>query len=229
MSESAEERDLAAAEHVLGVLDAASSEALARAAETDPALAAAIAAWEQLLAPLARLVPPTAPPGDLWPRIERAAGLAPAAARPNALVRAWRSLGFWRVATAGGFALAAALAGVIVLRPPPRPMLMASIMPMGSGKPMFVAEMRPGGGLMVRALAPMPVAQGKAFELWAKPAGARTMTALGMVPASGRRVRLAANLGEGTELMISLEPAGGAPGGAPTGPMLYEGRLTRLE
>lgn len=228
MSGSGDERDLAAAEFVLGTLDAAAARALAHGANSDPALAAAIIAWEHRLAPLARLVPPVDPPADLWPRIS-AATAAPARARARVFARAWQSLGFWRVATAGALALAAVLAGLVVVLPPPRPMYMASIAPMGSHTPMFVAEMRPGGGLMVHALAPMTVAQGKAFELWAKPAGAKTMMALGMVPASGRRVRLAANLGDGAELMISIEPAGGAPGGAPTGPMLYEGRLTRVD
>jgi anti-sigma-K factor RskA len=232
MSGSGDERDLAAAEYVLGTLDAESAEALARAAEADPAVAAAIAAWERRLGPLARLVPPVDPPADLWPRI--AAATAPATPpRPRFFARAWQSLGFWRLATGGALAFAALLAGFMVLRQPARPpvgpMYMASIRSMGSHKPMFVAEMRPGGGLMVRALAPMTVAQGRAFELWAKPAGAKTMTALGMVPASGRRVRLAANVGDGTELMISIEPARGAPGGAPSGPMLYEGRLTRVD
>ncbi len=232
MSGSGEERDLAAAEFVLGTLDPAAARALARAAATDPALAAALAAWERRLAPLARLVAPVDPPAGLWPRIA-AATASPRVNWPRVFARAWQSLGFWRLATAGALAVAASLAGFIVLRPPPRPpagpMYMASIAPMGSHTPLFVAEMRPGGGLMVHALAPMRLAHGMALELWAKPAGAKAMTALGMVPASGRRVRLAANISDGAELMISLEPAGGAPGGAPTGPMLYEGRLTRVD
>ena len=227
MSGSDDERDLAAAEYVLGTLDAASARALAQAAETDPALAAAIAAWERRLAPLARLLPPADPPADLWPRI--AAALPPAApmALGPLLARAWRSVGFWRGSTAGALAVAAVLAALVVLRP--LPMYMASLTPMRSHTPMFVAEMRPGGALMVHALSPVAVAEGKALELWAKQARSGAMIPLGVVPASGRRVRLTADLGAGTELMISLEPAGASPSGVPTGPMLYEGRLVRID
>lgn len=232
MSGSDDERDLAAAEDVLGTLDAASARALAQAAETDPALASAIAAWERRLSPLARLLPPLAPPADLWPRI--AGALPPAAtAAPVAfgrpLARAWRSVGFWRASTAGALALAAVLAGLVVLRPLPHPMYMASLAPMRSHTPMFVAEMRPGGALMVHALSPVAVAEGMALELWAKEARSGAMIPLGVVPGSGRRVRMTADLGAGTELMISLEPAGASPSGTPTGPMLYEGRLVRID
>ncbi|HTU56742.1 MAG TPA: anti-sigma factor [Acetobacteraceae bacterium] len=233
MSGSDDERDLAAAEYVLGTLDAASARALARAAETDPALAGAIAAWERRLAPLARLVPPVAPPADLWPRIAAATPTATPMTSGRPLARAWQSVRFWRVSTAGALALAAVLAGLIVLRPSQHPMYMASLTPMRSHTPMFVAEMRPGGPLMVHALSPVTVAEGKALELWAKQARSGAMIPLGVVPASGRRVRMIADLGAGTELMISLEPAGASPSGAsdraPRGPMLYEGRLVRID
>jgi anti-sigma-K factor RskA len=233
MSGSDDERDLAAAEYVLGTLDAASARALAQAAETDPALAAAIASWERRLAPLARLLPRVDPPADLWPRIAAAAPIAAPMTAPvmsgRPLAGAWRSVAFWRASTAGALALAAVLAGLIVLRPRPMaPMYMASLAPMRSHMPMVVAEMRPGGALMVHALSPVAVAEGMALELWAKQARSGAMIPLGVVPASGRRVRMTADLGAGTELMISLEPAG-APNRGPTGPMLYEGRLVTID
>ncbi|MGH6676945.1 MAG: anti-sigma factor domain-containing protein, partial [Xanthobacteraceae bacterium] len=58
---------------------------------------------------------------------------------------------------------------------------------------------------------------------------AKAPVALGMLPPSGMRIETAANLGNATELMISLEPEGGSPTGKPTGPVMYQGRLSRIE
>ncbi|MGH7080572.1 MAG: anti-sigma factor [Acetobacteraceae bacterium] len=233
MSEIPEDRDLTAAEYVLGTLDADAAQKLDRAAARDPVLAAAIAAWERRLAPLARLVPPASPPPDLWARIESSApGSSPhgiQATQANLLSRLARSLDFWRLTTAGAVAVAAVFAGLFFARPAKPPMVMATIMPTHASVPVFVAEMQPNGALLIRALSPVSVAEGKALELWALPPGAKAPVALGVLPPNGMRVETAANLGHATELMISLEPAGGSPTGKPTGPVMYQGRLSRIE
>ncbi|HWA79696.1 MAG TPA: anti-sigma factor [Acetobacteraceae bacterium] len=233
MTESSEDRDLQAAEYVLGTLDPEAARALARAALSDPLLARAIAEWEQRLAPLGRLVSPVVPPADVWARIEASAwstsaegDVVPGRAR---LARIWRSLGFWRLTTAGAVALAAVLAGLLIVRPAQTPRVMGTIVPTNAAGPVFLAEIQPNGSLLIRALAPVSVAEGKALELWALPAGAKTPMALGLLPPSGQRVLTATTLGNATELMISLEPEGGSPTGKPTGPVLYQGRLARVE
>jgi anti-sigma-K factor RskA len=230
MSGSAEDRDLAAAEYVLGTLDAEAARALERGARADPDLAAAIAWWEGRLSPLARLVTPVAPPAELWARIEQAAFVSVAGVpRPPLVRRAWQSLGFWRFSTAGALALAAVFAGLLVFRPASRSMYMATIAPTGTAVPVFIASVQPNGALLIRPLSPVSVAEGKSLELWALPAGATVPVALGMLPATGHRVETATNLGNETELMISLEPAGGSPTGKPTGPVMYKGMLSRVE
>ena len=72
-----EELHILAGEYVLGALDAAEMRAVRGRARTDAALAAAIAAWERRLAPLAGVVAPQAPPPALWDRLD---ALAPPAA-----------------------------------------------------------------------------------------------------------------------------------------------------
>jgi anti-sigma factor ChrR (cupin superfamily) len=64
-----DDRDLLAAEYVLGTLDGPTRIAVRRHMATDASLRDAIAAWERRLAPLAEGVPPVEPPAGLWDRI----------------------------------------------------------------------------------------------------------------------------------------------------------------
>ncbi len=64
-----DDRDLLAAEYVLGTLDGAARTAVRRDMASDAGLRDAVAAWERRLLPLADGVPPAAPPADLWDRI----------------------------------------------------------------------------------------------------------------------------------------------------------------
>jgi anti-sigma-K factor RskA len=97
----------------------------AAAAARDPALRAAILEWSERLEPLSALSPSAAPSDMLWQRIARdvrggtaiqsrpdmqdAVTPAPGAAKAGRPGRAWRA------AAVAGFALAACLAGVIIL------------------------------------------------------------------------------------------------------------------
>ncbi|MDE2581391.1 MAG: anti-sigma factor [Rhodospirillales bacterium] len=249
------ERDLLAGEYVLGTLDEAERAAAAALAAQDADFARAVAVWERRLAPLADLAAPAAPPPEVWERIaasldalpaavpaRQARGLpasaaaaesagGPAVGRDSglspAMTRPFRfGVRFWQATTFGALALAAALAGFIVLRPPMTPGL-AVLMPKGGGPAAMLAVTAGAGEMMIRpasVLAPVP--PGREMELWALPPGARQPRALGMLPPGGRRLRMP--MRPGTEIMVSLEPAGGSPTGLPTGPVVYAGRLQEL-
>jgi len=64
-----DDRDLKAAEYVLGTLDGPARTAMRQDLAHDAGLRDAVAAWERRLAPLGAGVPPAAPPADLWDRI----------------------------------------------------------------------------------------------------------------------------------------------------------------
>ena len=49
-----------------------------------------------------------------------------------------------------------------------------------------------------------------------------------VLPPGGRQITLAAMPPSETDLMVSLEPPGGSPTGAPTGPVVYAGKLRHL-
>jgi anti-sigma-K factor RskA len=66
----------------------------------------------------------------------------------------------------------------------------------------------------------------RAYELWALPGSGAAPVSLGLMPKTGRSTlqlndaqRLA--LSRSKQIAISLEPPGGSPTGAPTGPVLF--------
>ena len=225
----AEDRDLLAAEYALGTLEADEARRAEDLMQQDAAFRAAVEVWEGRLAPLASLVPPSAPPPELWSRIEastrpaavpeplRSKAQRPEARRPESR----RKIAFWRATTVGSLALAAALAAFAFLREPPQQEV-AVIAPPG-GAPVFVAEAA-RGGFRLRPAGTVQVATGKDLELWALRAGATRPESLGVLPSGGRTVT--ADLPPGTQLLVSLEPRGGSPTGQPTGPVVSAGRVT---
>ncbi len=208
-----EEREALAGEYVLGTLGAREAAAVAAALPTDPALAAAVAAWERRLAPLQALAPAEAPPPGLLARIERSLDGARPARRPWR----WPAMGFLAGAATAG------LAAFLLLRPAPQPLL--TVMLSDRDAPAFLVEAR-GSDISLAAVNGRSVPEGRVAELWALPPGATAPTSLGLVPTQGRftipaRVRPEA----GMLIEITLEPPGGSPTGRPTGPILFIGRL----
>lgn len=224
MSDPAEELDLLAAEYVLGTLDAPTAQEIAMRAQTDPALASAIAAWEKRLAPLSSLVAPAEPHDSLWRRLDASVAAHVTASPASGLSRAWRSVVLWRWSTAAAVGVAAALAAFLWLRPlPPHPV--AALVPVGSAAAAYVVELEPNGTLRILALRTVSVAIGKDLALWALSRGAPHPIELGLLPASGRILAVPKFLMKGTELIITLEPKGGSPTGSPAGPVLFTGTL----
>jgi anti-sigma-K factor RskA len=110
----------------------------------------------------------------------------------------------------------------------PRPANASSQKP-GTNVSAYLAEARPDGTLILTAVAPVDVPSGKALELWILPPGGTAPKSLGVLPPAGRKVELPAMPAAGTALMVSLEPPGGSPTGAPTGPVVYAGKLGQLQ
>lgn len=227
-----ERLDALAAQYALGTLSARARARLARAARADRVVADAVAGWESRLAQLADGLPPIEPPASVWPAITRRLGFAPAAAPKLGW---WDRVALWRsLALAAGFA--ALVLGVTLLAPRedgPGGTIVAVLAGPDARPVLLATAARRERTLALKALAPVNVPADRALELWMLP-GTGAPRSLGVFdPAAPRRVRLAAAPDEALRgidaLAVSLEPRGGSPTGAPTGPVLYVGKLERLD
>jgi anti-sigma-K factor RskA len=219
--------DRLAAEYVLGSLQGPARRRFETLLPAHPMLRAAVARWEARLVPLSGSVPPVTPPAHVWTAIERRVHGAPASA-PAAAAAAggWRSLAFWRGWSFAATA-AAALMAVLWLQPPPAgqpPMVVVLSAPQGAQQ--FVAGLSADRqALTVRPLQQVDLAADRSLELWAVPAQGAPRS-LGLIDARGATVLQRHRVPAGTAaLAVSLEPVGGSPTGAPTGPVLYTGTL----
>jgi anti-sigma-K factor RskA len=106
--------DVQAGEYVLGVLDAAAMLEARRRASRDPAFARLVEEWSTRLAPLNDELGDEDVPAHVWPKVRTRLGWSPVGEGRDA---AGPKLAFWRGAAAAGFAMAAALAVVAVMRP----------------------------------------------------------------------------------------------------------------
>jgi anti-sigma-K factor RskA len=223
--------DLLAAEYALGVLDAGEMQAAAARIDADAGFAASVTDWQERLAPLIEMAAETAPPPEVWARIETLLGhavLRPADRRASW----WDNVALWRWLTFGAGALAAASIALLVLATTPEPAqpMMATLASDG-GAPVFVAMIDESGMLSV-----MPMAKSDdtthAHELWII-AKDENPISLGLVPGDGlRRMKMPPahmeRAHKGALLAISLEPQGGSPSGQPTGPVIGAGPIQRL-
>lgn len=217
------------AEYVLGALRPDQARAVEALAIADPAVAAGIAAWEVKLAPLATLVPPVAPPPELWRRLALAAGIEAAQTclqSAGSAERLWASLRLWRSLPVAA-ALASAMFAALLLRPPPSaaPVLLATLSPTRTPGAAFLVRIDAAGTAVVVTPgfpAPPQAASSQVLELWALAPGTGAPISLGVLPGAGP-ARLRAAVQPGTQLLLSQEPAGGSPTGQPTGPMVYLG------
>ena len=168
--------DAVASAYALGTLGPRARRRLARLAQTDAVIAAAIRQWEWRLAALADGSPQVTPSPRVWEGIRTRLGLADAGkAResPPADTPWWASLALWRGLAVTGFALAFALA-VSLLAPRERPFESVVVVLVGpDAKPALIATAERGSRfLTVKALAELPpIARARALELWMLPAG----------------------------------------------------------
>ncbi len=222
--------DILAAEYALGSLDAVQRHAL-MAAYPGPELRGRIAAWEARLAPLTECVPAASPPPELWQRLVLATGIT-APPRPGARTRVAQaapanSNALWQFATAASLFLAASIAAYSIFPNTQNadPML-AALSPAGVPGASYLVRVDSSGLATVFALgAPPANMEGRSLQLWSLVDGATIPASLGLINAGGA-ARLKIRSAAGTQLLVTLEPAGGSISGKPTGPVVFAGRLS---
>jgi anti-sigma-K factor RskA len=225
--------DVLAGEFVLGVLEPPEREQVQRRQESDATFAQRVADWERRLSPLALGIEPVDVPEYVWSRIRARLGWSeaqPRAYRPGF----WQSLWLWRSATAlaAAIAIAALLIGRPSVTPPSRAPTPAPVTTLArdDGTPGWLASVDTSRGTVLLVPVPSaPDAGGRVPELWLIPSG-QSPRALGLLSTERSYeltvpTELRAALTSGSVLAVSLEPPGGAPNGAPTGPIVAKGAI----
>jgi anti-sigma-K factor RskA len=223
--------DTLAAEYVLGTLGGRARRRFERWRAREWHVERRVQAWEERLVGLALRLRPVKPSSHVWARIEQrigesaAAGTRPRRAQPVPL----RPTESWRALAAGLVVFTVVLGGFGAWRlmQGPRYLPMATVVNPAETAPAW--ELHADAGLRhLRAIARGGVTAqaGRSFELWALPDDGGPPVSLGLMPESGQierkltRAQRAA-LESASKVAVSLEPSGGSPTGAPTGPVLF--------
>jgi anti-sigma-K factor RskA len=229
-----EEEDIRAAEFVLGTLPADERADFARRLEGDAALRAAVARWQARFHPLDD-GDPVAPFATTWPAIHRLTAAGATREGGDMVFRLKRRLAAWRGAAVAAGALAAGLAAILVFDRAAVPEGAATgryvaVVDAEGREPALIAEVDTVAGIIrVRSLhAETP--EGRSLELWHVPEG-QAPRSLGVLSAGldAQTLRSAGGGLRGGIIAVSVEPQGGSPSGAPTGPIVYSGRLVPVE
>jgi len=222
------EPDVAAAELALGLLEGPERAAALRRTLADPAFAREVDRWREQFGALFAHVPSAEPAPHLG---ERVIARLDGPARP--------APGMWKPLAIAASVAVAGLSGVLLVRPEPAAVPPATI---SAPAPMVAAFMIEGHDAPIVATydsasgrlsmpGPMPVPAGKSAQLWAILATDPAPHPLGLFHAAGERVEADAKsptpMPAGTTFAISIEPLGGSPTGAPTGPVVGRATLTR--
>jgi len=227
-------RDRLAAEYVLGTLRGRARSRFEALQRYDPELRRIVTAWEERLSPLSLAATGIAPPDRVWRALERRIrGARPAAGW-------WGSLGLWRALAVTSTAFVVALSVVVGMAPRHEPpMSTVAVMADDRGQPAMVVSWAPMKGardpqVRVKILQEHPtMAPTTSWELWMLPGGNARPVSLGLINLDAVQVvrlppALAGKMTGAWGMAMSIEPAGGSPTGAPTGPVIFKGRCVRI-
>ncbi len=201
-----------AAEYALGALDGEERRAVAARIERDAAFARLVADWEERLSGMNESFDEAAPPPRVKSAIDAELFPQPAGGRK-----------WWLVL--GGGLVAACLALLVFLVYPTgdQPILKATLQSTDSGFA-FNARVTDDAIEVDRASGDVPT--DRVLELWLIEGG-NPPRSVGLL--DGSQIALSGlDLEAGAVLAVSLEPTGGSPTGAPTGPVVAAGELKKI-
>ena len=209
-----DEDDALAAEYVLGALNLVERNAVQARLKSDPGFAALVSDWQNRLSGLNDdYIEEPAP--NLLPQIE--ARLFPVAARP---VRNWFG---WLA----GIAVAAAVALFFVMPQTTTPTEL--IATLAADPASDIADLKyeahyGKGALTITRVSGQAAPMGSVHQLWIIAPDAAPAS-LGLLDSSSLTLAYPAAPTAGWTLAVSVEPAGGSPTGAPTGPVILAAQI----
>jgi len=205
----------------------------------------AVRHWEQRLVGMSLRLTPVQPPPSVWQHIEaKITPKPPQTQAATAPVVQPGSSRLWQGIAAGVGAIAVALGALLVTRPPEVQVQVQverqavesahTAVLADDTAPIWVVNAFPQlGEIRVKALRSVDLADDRSFELWMLPDSGAAPVSLGVLPTSGGAVLSLTPdqlqlLTATSKIAVSIEPAGGSPTGAPTGPIPYAAPLLHV-
>lgn len=240
MKKTPERIERLAAEYVLGSLNGQARKGFERWMMESYRVRQEVWFWEDKLSHLAHSLPEALPPPRVWTSIEQrlwpdeTAQASPQSEPEKAGWLSWLWPGWSLAATAAALVLTV----LLVVQPEPEPQefpgLAGAITQQDLAEPLWlISESARDHQLRLRPVAATATAPESDYELWVVPSTGSPIS-LGVIEVTDRTLQielseaLRARLDESRTLAISLEPAGGSPTGAPTGPILHLTTLYEL-
>jgi anti-sigma-K factor RskA len=222
-----------ASEYALGVLGRSEMAVAETRFDTEPLFRREVEDWQARLMPMLDEVAKVTPKAAVWDNIARATGFE----TTQASTSLWQNLSFWRgFSVLSGSLAAASIAALLffpagLFNPPPSAPLVAMLTSTGKA-PAFMARFDSETRSLVIRAATVDSTETRVAELWLIP-GDGIPRSLGILDDKGRGTLKLNDVNQavfsaGGTLAISLEPAGGSPTGAPTGPVIATGKLASL-
>jgi len=217
--------DALCGEYLVGTLRGRPRRRFERALKQEPLVAARLAYWQRTYAPRPSDRMRLQPNPNTWRRLESELDLRKYK-RPW-----WRRVGLWRLwATAATAALVIVIGMQLRQVESTRQLVEVAKLAAKDQPPTVTASLsKDHQFLELRSARPIEAGPQQSYELWLIPkeGGAPlSLAVLGRLDArlivpAGHRARLQA----GATLAVSVEPAGGSPTGAPTGPVILAGAI----
>lgn len=237
---NAELLDRLAAEYVAGTLRGAARRRFEGLLAAHIPARLAVRRWEQRLIGLSTQLPPVQPSARVWQNI--AAKVAPS--RAVAPAPGPVSQRFWQGVAASVAVLAVVLGTLLAVREPEVQVQVQverqavesahTAVVADATAPIWLVNAFPAlGELRVTAVRSVELPADRSFELWMLPDSGAAPVSLGVLPRSGVAVLPLSGdklqvLTATSKLAVSIEPAGGSPTGAPTGPIPYAAPLLHI-
>ncbi|MFJ4143293.1 anti-sigma factor domain-containing protein [Pseudomonas sp. NPDC089734] len=229
------DRDLheLAGEYVLGTLPLSERMDVQRRLPHEPALQAAVDAWEERLLPLTGLAGPVTPTPRLWERIERSLTELTTANPEPRTIRGWNNLSLWRGLAGAGLAASLVLGMALLTRPPTTqaPSYLVVLVAPQDKAPGWVVQASNTQEIQLIPLSESEVPPDKALEFWTKADSWQAPVSLGLVK-PGQTLHIPLDklppLQHNQLFELTLEKSTGSPIGKPTGPIQFIGRAVKV-
>jgi len=214
---------LIAAEYVLGVVDEITRVQLTQRLMSDADFARQVSGWQKAFSGVDVTTQDVTPSPEVWHAIERDlnANVLPLRQKPGPV--SWL-----------GWAIAAALAGVLVftyVSKPEQPLPMLPVAVLSGAQPgqQFVVSINKSASLIEVSALNVTLPEAKSLQLWLIK-GTDAPRSLGLITRQARNAfRLGTeSLDNQSVLAISLEPVGGSKQAGPSGPVIFQGKISQL-